>query len=114
MVGVSTSRRDQGVGRPAPGCPGEALSPDRAALSVLAGGGMVTIRGEVRSLDQISRASRVIDGFGGDTEIVNLVRLPAADELKRPVDQDAVPVGCPFRLHRQRSGEAALVVGPHA
>jgi osmotically-inducible protein OsmY len=75
MVGVSTSRRDQGVGRPAPGCPGEALSPDRAALSVLAGGGVVTIRGEVRSLDQISRASRVIDGFGGDTEIVNLVRL---------------------------------------
>ena len=36
---------------------------------------VVTIRGEVRSLDQISRASRVIDGFGGDTEIVNLVRL---------------------------------------
>jgi osmotically-inducible protein OsmY len=42
---------------------------------VLAGGGVVTIRGEVRSLDQISRASRVIGGFGGDTEIVNLVRL---------------------------------------
>ena len=34
-----------------------------------------TIRGELRSLDQISRASRVIDGLGGDTEIVNLVRF---------------------------------------
>ncbi|MGD1032954.1 MAG: BON domain-containing protein [Candidatus Dormibacteria bacterium] len=53
----------------------EALSPDSAALSVLANGGVVTIRGEVRSLDQISRASRVIDEFVGDTEIVNLVRL---------------------------------------
>jgi hypothetical protein len=39
---------------------------------------VVTVRGEVGSLDQISRASRVIDAFRGDTEIVNLVRLRRA------------------------------------
>ena len=78
---------------------GEALSPDGVGLSVLAGGGVVTIRGEGRSLDQISRASRVIDGFGGDTEIVNLVRLrgtasePPADELERPGASTPSPAG---------------------
>jgi hypothetical protein len=69
---------------------GEALRADHVSLSVLAGGGVVTIRGEVRSLDQISRASQVIHGFNGDTELVNLVRLrtrssePSPDRLKRP------------------------------
>ena len=56
----------------------EGLSTDRAALTVRAGRGVVTVRGEVGSLDQISRASRVIDAFRGDTEIVNLVRLRRA------------------------------------
>jgi osmotically-inducible protein OsmY len=53
----------------------QALGRDSATLSILAADRVVTIRGEVRSLDQISRASRVIDGFGGDLEAINLIRL---------------------------------------
>jgi hypothetical protein len=34
----------------------ESFSADRAALTVLAGRGVVTVRGEVGSLEQISRA----------------------------------------------------------
>ena len=56
----------------------ECLSTDRAALTVRAGRGVVTVRGEVGSLELISRASREIDAFHGDTEIVYLVRLRRA------------------------------------
>ncbi len=53
----------------------EAVSVDGTTLTVAVSGGVVTVRGEVGSLDQISRASRVIESFQGDTEIVNLVRV---------------------------------------
>lgn len=51
---------------------------DGAALSVAVSGGVVTVRGEVGSLDQITRTRRVIERFRGGTEIVNLVRMRAS------------------------------------
>ena len=51
---------------------------DGASLTVIANGGMITVRGEVGSLDQISRATRIIDGCRGNTDIVNLVRVRAS------------------------------------
>jgi osmotically-inducible protein OsmY len=53
----------------------EDLFHDGASLTVIANGGMITVRGEVGSLDQISRATRVIDRCRGGTDIVNLVRV---------------------------------------
>jgi hypothetical protein len=46
----------------------EALGGEGLALQVAADAGTLT-------LDQISLASRVIDGFAGEAEVVNLVRL---------------------------------------
>ncbi len=53
----------------------EDLFHDGTSLTVIANGGMITVRGEVGSLDQISRATRVIDGCRGGADIVNLVRV---------------------------------------
>lgn len=58
----------------------EALGPDGFSLRVVAGDdGTITVRGEVRSLEQITAASRVIEGLRGDADVANLVRLRAAD-----------------------------------
>ena len=56
----------------------EALGGEALALRVAVDGKIVTVRGEVGSLDQISRASEVIEGFGDEAEVVNLVRLRAS------------------------------------
>jgi hypothetical protein len=56
----------------------EEFSPNHASLTVIASGGVLRVRGEVGSLDQISRATRVIARFCGKTEIVNLVRVRAS------------------------------------
>jgi osmotically-inducible protein OsmY len=53
----------------------EGLFPDGAPLTVVASGGVITVRGEVGSLDQISRVTRAIDGCRGNADIVNLVRV---------------------------------------
>ena len=53
----------------------EALGVAGAYLHVSAGKGSVTVRGEVTSLDQISRVSDVLDRFQGRADVVNLVRL---------------------------------------
>jgi len=53
----------------------EALGVAGAYLNVSAGKGSVTVRGEVASLDQISRVSDVLDRFQGRADVVNLVRL---------------------------------------
>jgi osmotically-inducible protein OsmY len=56
----------------------EELGPDGLALQVTTGeGGSVTVRGEVGSLEQISRASEVIESLSGGAEIDNLIRLRA-------------------------------------
>ena len=58
----------------------EALGPDGYSLRVVAGDdGAITVRGEVRSLEQITDASRVIEGLRGEAEVANLVRLRVAD-----------------------------------
>jgi len=52
------------------------LGRDGFALRVIAGDdGTLTVRGEVGSLEQISRASEVIERVRGSAEVVNLVRL---------------------------------------
>ncbi len=53
----------------------ESLSADGVPLSVIVNDGVVSVRGEVDSLDEISRASRLIDRFRGGIEIDNLVRV---------------------------------------
>ena len=54
----------------------EALGADGSALQVIIGDGRtITVRGEVGSLDQIRRASEVIEGVRGGAEVVNLIRL---------------------------------------
>ena len=53
----------------------DAIGGEALALRVIVDRGTITVRGEVASLDHISRASRVIDGFRGEAEVVNLVRL---------------------------------------
>jgi osmotically-inducible protein OsmY len=63
----------------------EALGGEGLALQVAADAGTLTVRGEVSSLDQISLASRVIDGFAGEAEVVNLVRLRSS----APADAEA-------------------------
>ena len=53
----------------------ETFAADGVSLSVIVNDGAVSVRGEVDSLDEISRASRVIDRFRGEIEIDNLVRV---------------------------------------
>jgi osmotically-inducible protein OsmY len=53
----------------------EALGAEGMALWVLVDGSTVAVRGEVSSLDQITRVSQVIAEVGGGAEVENLVRL---------------------------------------
>ena len=53
----------------------DALGGEALALRVAVDKAGITVRGEVASLEHISRASRVIDRFRGEAEVVNLVRL---------------------------------------
>ncbi len=53
----------------------EALGGEGLALRVVVDDDTVTVRGEVATLHQISRASQAIERVRGDAEVVNLVRL---------------------------------------
>ena len=52
-----------------------ALGVSGSSLGVTADQRTVTVRGEVASLDEISRVSEVLEPFDGRAEVVNLVRL---------------------------------------
>jgi len=63
----------------------EELGPDGLALRVVdSDDGIITVRGEVGTLEQISRASEVIERARGDAEVVNLIRLRAPAPGERP------------------------------
>ena len=74
---------------------------DGASLTVIANGGMITVHGEVRSPDQISRATRVIDGCRGNTRHrqprpgSGLGRRGSQRRTRRP--SKSWCVGCPKR-----------------
>ena len=53
----------------------QALGGDGLALRVVVDDDTVSVRGEVATLEQISRASQAIERVRGDAEVVNLVRL---------------------------------------
>ncbi len=55
----------------------EALGGEGLALRVVVDDDTLAVRGEVATLDQISRASQAIERVRGDNEVVNLVRLRA-------------------------------------
>ncbi len=65
---------------------GAALGAESALLTVFAEDGGVVVRGEVATLDRISRASEALAPFDEEVEITNLIRLAVPSVRMAPAN----------------------------